>query len=187
MWYYILLILEAIRDQYKWGALVMFLNNIIQTLFYLVILLSSPTFSAENASQIDGRKSTVDEMVNQLREQIDHGLQPMREQADAFTHLVTPWGQTLNHHLENGSLTQAVIDQIKTEAKEKGYILNISGFEKIVQNQLAQENFRNTFEPRLLEHCKNGTLTQQVVDAIRAEGNNLGIPVVIDGLPDGLH
>lgn len=128
----------------------------------------------------------VDEMVKQLQERIDSKFKPMREQADNFLQLTTPWAQTLNHHLENGSLTQEVLDQIKADAKEKGYILDISDFEKIVQNQelerkdleLAQENFQNTVKARLVEHYKNGTLTQQVLDAIREEGRSLGTPVI---------
>lgn len=137
----------------------------------------------------------VDAMVQQLRERIDNSLKPMKEQENKFLQLTTPWAQTLNYHLENGSLTQEILDQIKTDATEKGYILNISDFEKIVQNQelerkdlkLEQENFRNTLEARLVEHYENGTLTQQVLDAIREEGKSLGVPIVLQGLPDGLY
>lgn len=146
-------------------------------------------------SEVHSPTGDVDEMVKQLRERIDNSFKPVKEQANNFLQLTSPWAQTLNHHLENSSLTREILDQIKTDAKEKGYTLNISDFEKIVQNQelerknleFAQENFQNTVGARLVDHYKNGTLTQQVLDAIREEGESLGVPIVLQGLPDGLH
>ena len=169
------------------------LKTITKSLCTLAFILPHTILSMEKTNP--GTSFDVDAHVRRMQEQMERAFAPMREQARNFENLVTPWAQTLQHHSENGTLTQEVLDQLKADALKEGKILDVSDIEKKLQEHEAQmkelesarEHFQATVYARIEEHIQKGTFAQQVINDIKREGESLGVPIVFQGLPDGLQ